>query len=46
MPGIVRDQNTDSLSDSIVNIGDDEVKECAIEELEPFKDALEAQGQS
>ncbi|MFL3876381.1 hypothetical protein [Wolbachia endosymbiont of Trichogramma kaykai] len=43
MPSITHGQSMDSISDSIVHIGGDEIKECAIEALEPFKNALEAQ---
>ncbi|MBV2145503.1 MAG: lipase family protein, partial [Wolbachia endosymbiont of Pissodes strobi] len=44
MPSIAHDQNTDSIGDSLVNIGDDEIKDCIIKELEPFRGTLEAQG--
>ncbi|MFV0949525.1 lipase [Wolbachia endosymbiont of Nasonia giraulti] len=43
MPSITHGQSMDSISDSIVHIGDNEIKECAIEALEPFKNELEAQ---
>lgn len=43
MPSITHDQSMDSISDSIVHIGDNEIKECAIEALEPLKNELEAQ---
>uniref|UniRef100_A0AAU7YKI0 Lipase n=1 Tax=Wolbachia endosymbiont of Oeneis ivallda TaxID=3171168 RepID=A0AAU7YKI0_9RICK len=43
MPSITNGQSMDSISDSIVHIGDNEIKECAIEALEPFKNELEAQ---
>ncbi|BET29533.1 MAG: lipase [Wolbachia endosymbiont of Ephestia elutella] len=43
MPSITHDQSMDSISDSIVHIDDNEIKECVIEALEPFKNELEAQ---
>ncbi|WP_353280346.1 lipase family protein [Wolbachia endosymbiont (group B) of Cyclophora punctaria] len=43
MPSITHGQSMDSISDSIVHIGGNEIKECAIEALEPFKNELEAQ---
>ncbi|UIP91966.1 hypothetical protein IYZ83_001845 [Wolbachia pipientis] len=43
MPSIIHGQSMDSISDSIVHIGGNEIKECAIEALEPFENELEAQ---
>ncbi|MGL9757539.1 MAG: hypothetical protein ACR5LA_01475 [Wolbachia sp.] len=43
MPSITHSQSMDSISDSIVHIGGNEIKECVIEALEPFKNELEAQ---
>lgn len=40
----VAEDSMNSISDSIVNIGNVEIKECALENLGPFKDTLEAQG--
>ncbi len=44
MPSITHDQSMDSTSDSIVYIDHNEIKGCAIEALEPFKNELEDQG--